>query len=74
MVLLPTASSSLLGVLLLARIVAGIQILEAQRTNGRYLSDVLSGLCPVEVIRIAWQNDDATRRICLHLIAVELIA
>src|SRR5208282_646291 len=70
------ASSSSLGALLseLARIVAGIQILEAQRTNRRYLGDVLTGLCPVEVIRIAWQNDDATRRIRLHLVAVELIA
>ena len=43
-------------------------------TNGRYLGDVLTGLCPVEVGRIAGQNDNATGRIRLHLIAVELIA
>ena len=57
-----------------AGIVAGIQVFEAQRTNGRYLGDVLTGLCPVEVGRIARQNNDATGRIRLHLIAVELIA
>ena len=56
------------------RIVAGIQVLEAQRTDSGYLGDVLTGFCPVEVIRIAGQNDDATGRIRLHFIAVELIA
>src|SRR5207253_10293468 len=60
--------------LVLTRIVGGIQIFEAQRTNGRYLGDVLTGFGPVEVGRIARQNDDATGRIRLHLIAVELIA
>src|SRR2546425_13036905 len=55
-------------------IVAGIQVFEAQRTRGRYLGDVLTGFCPVEVGRIAGQNDNATGRIRLHLIAVELIA
>ena len=58
----------------LAGIVAGIQVFEAKRTNGRYLGDVLTGLCPVEVRRIARQNDDTTGRIRLHFIAVELIA
>ena len=52
----------------------GIQVFEAQRTNGRYLGDVLIGLCPVEVERIARQNDDATGRISLHLFPVELVA
>ena len=56
------------------RIVAGIQVFEAQRTNGRYLGDVLTGFCPVEVGRITGQNDDATGGIRLHLVAVELIA
>ena len=56
------------------RIVAGIQVFEAQRTNGRYLGDVLTGFCPVEVGRVSGQNDDATGRIRFHLIAVELIA
>ena len=60
--------------ILLTRIVAGIQVFEAQRTNGRYLGDVLTGLCPVEVGRIAGQNDNAPGRIRLHFIAVELIA
>src|SRR5213594_2096404 len=60
--------------LVLTRIVGGIKVFEAQRTNGRYLGDVLTGFCPVEVGRIAGQNDDATGRISLHLVAVELIA
>src|SRR5438132_11542149 len=59
--------------LVLTWIVGGIQVFEAQGANGRYLGDVLTGFCPVEVGRIAGQNDDATGRICFHLIAVELI-
>ena len=39
-----------------------------------YLDDVLTGLCPVEVGRIAGQNDNGPGRIRLHFIAVELIA
>jgi hypothetical protein len=58
----------------LTGIVAGIQVFEAQRTDGRYLRDVLTGFCPVEVIRIAGQNDDATGRIRGHFVAVEPIA
>ena len=69
----PTNRISALAISL-SRIVAGIQIFEAQRTDARYLGDVLTGLCPVEVGRIAGQNDHATGRICLHLFAVELIA
>src|SRR5262249_17813286 len=59
---------------LVSRIVLRVLVFEAQRTNGRYLSDVLAGLCPVEVPRIAGQNDDAAGWICLDLIAVELFA
>jgi hypothetical protein len=61
-------------VILPTRIVAGIQIFEAQGTNRRHLGDLLAGPCPVEVGRIARQNDDATRRISFHLFAVEPIA
>jgi hypothetical protein len=52
-----------------ARIVAWIEVFEAQRSNGRYLSDVFTGLCPVEVERIAGQNDDAMQRQMLPDIA-----
>src|SRR2546422_9111960 len=69
---LATAKSLLL--LVFTWIIAGIKEFEAQRTNGGYLGDVLTGFCPVEVGRIAGQNDDATDRIRLHLVAVELIA
>src|SRR5215471_11845474 len=58
----------------LTRIVLRVPVFEAQRTNGRYLSDVLAGLCPMEVPRIAGQNDDAAGWICLDVIAVESIA
>ena len=57
-----------------SRIVLRVPVFEAQRTNGRYLSDVLAGLCPVEVPGITGQNDNAAGRICLDLIAVESIA
>src|SRR6266704_2472796 len=59
---------------LVSRIVLRVHVFETQRTNGRYLSDVLAGLCPVEVPRIAGQNDDAAGWIRLDLIAVESIA
>ena len=67
-----TAKSLLL--LVSTWIIGGIKVFEAQRTNGRYLGDVLTGFCPVEVGRIAGQNDDAAGRIRIHLVAVEPIA
>jgi hypothetical protein len=60
--------------ILLTRIVVKIQVFEAQRTDGRHLGDILAGFCPMEVRRIAGQNNDATGRIRLDLITVELIA
>lgn len=48
--------------ILLTRIVVGIHVLETQRTDGRYLGHVLAGLRPVEVGRVAGQNDDAVGR------------
>src|SRR6266853_1133319 len=69
---LGTAKSLLL--LVFTWIIGRIKVFEAQRTNGRYLGDVLTGFCPVEVGRIAGQNDHATGRIRLHLVAVEPIA
>jgi hypothetical protein len=58
--------------ILLTRIVFGI-LLETQRTEGRYLGHVFAGLRPVEVGRVAGQNDDAAGRICFDLVAVEPI-
>src|SRR2546425_6259049 len=69
---LGTAKSLLL--LVFTWIIGGIQVFEAQPTNGRYLGDVLTGFCPVEVGRIAGEDDDATGPVRLHLVAVELIA
>ena len=59
--------------ILLTRIVVRIQVFEAQRTDGRYLGDVLTGFCPMEVGRIAGQNNDAAGWIRFDLVAVELI-
>ena len=63
-----------LSAIKLTRIVAEIHVIDAQRTDGRYLGDVLTRLCPVEMGRVARQYDDATGRISLYLIAVELVA
>ena len=63
-----------LSAIKLTRIVAEIHVIDAQRTDGRYLGDVLTRLCPVEMGRIARQYDDATGRISLYLIAVERVA
>jgi len=63
-----------LSAIKLTRIVAEIHVIDAQRTDSRYLGDLLTRLCPVEMGRVAGQNDDATGRISLHLIAVELVA
>jgi hypothetical protein len=57
-----------------SRIVLRVLVLEAKRTNRSYLGDVFAGLRPMEVPRIAGQNDDAATRIRLDLIAVESIA
>src|ERR1700722_10198716 len=59
--------------ILLTRIIVGIHVLETQRTDGRYLGHVFAGLRPVEVGRVAGQNDDAAGRICFDLVAVEPI-
>src|SRR5215471_20841340 len=61
-------------VILLTRIVARLHVFKAQRANSRYLGDICSGLCPVEMGRVAWQNHNASRRKRLHLVAIKLIA
>src|SRR5256885_6024377 len=55
--------------ILLTRIVVRIQVFEAQRTDRRYLGDVLTGFCPMEVGRIAGQNNDAAGWIRFDLVA-----
>src|SRR6266436_1844738 len=57
-----------------SRIVLRADVFKAKRPNRRHLCDVLTGFRPVEMGRIARQNDDATGGICLQLIGVELIA
>src|SRR5258705_12702143 len=54
-----------------AWIVMWVVIFKAKRTDCRYLSDVFAGLRPVEMPGFAWKNDDASRRIGLHLVAIE---
>jgi len=48
-----------------------VVIFKAKRTDCRYLSDVFTRLRPVEMPGFAWKNDDASRRIGLHLVAIE---
>ena len=49
-------------------------IFKAERPDRGNLRDVLAGLRPMEVPGFAGQNDDATRRIGLHLVTVEPFA
>ena len=60
--------------LLQAWVVVGVLIVKAERANRRDLCDIFPGLRPMEVPGFARQNDDAARRISLHLVAVELLA
>src|SRR6185312_5405518 len=59
---------------MMAWIVMRSVIFEAKRTDCRYLSDVFAGLRPVEMPGLAWKNDDASRRIGLHPVAIEGLA
>ena len=61
-------------VILLTRIVARIHVFKAQRANSRYLGDIFSGLCPVEMGCVARQNDNAAWRVRRQFIAIKLIA
>jgi hypothetical protein len=59
---------------LFPRVVSRVYVFKAERSDRRYLGDILTGSCPVEVGRIAGQDDNAARRIRGQLLAVELIA
>src|SRR5882757_1287069 len=48
-----------------------IVIFEAERSDRRHLRDVFARLRPMEMPGFAWKNDDASRRIGLHLVAIE---
>src|SRR6476660_6118888 len=54
-----------------AWIVMWIVIFKAERSDRRHLRDVFAGLRPMEMPGFAWKNDDASRRIGLHLVAIE---
>ena len=54
-----------------SQIVGWVHILKTKRPDRRYLRDVLAGLCPVEMERVAGENDHASRRKCLHPVAVK---
>jgi hypothetical protein len=54
-----------------AWIVMWIVIFEAERSNRRHLRDVFAGLRPMEMPGFAWKNDHTSRRIALHLVAIE---
>jgi hypothetical protein len=50
-----------------------IVIFKAERSDRRHLRDVFAGLRPMEMPGFAWKNDDASRRIGLHLVAIEVL-
>src|ERR1700722_5343088 len=60
--------------LLLPRIVRRIDIFHAQRSYRRNLRDVFAGLRPVEMRRVAGQNDDGSRWTRLQFVGFELVA
>jgi hypothetical protein len=66
-------SEAWLGVFV-SRIVFRPNVFKAKRPNRAHLGNVFTGFCPVEMGRVARQKQDATGRIRLQLIRVELIA
>ena len=52
-------------------IVFRAEVFKSKRSNRRCLRDVLTRFRPVEMGRIARQNDDASGRICLQLFRIE---
>jgi len=59
---------------MVSRIVVRVDVFKPKRPNRRHLRDVLTGFRPVEMGRIAPQNDDASGRVRLQCGSVELIA
>jgi hypothetical protein len=59
---------------LVPRIVFRIHVFKTERSDRAHLRHVFTGLRPVEVRRIAGQNNNAAGWISLHGIAVELLA
>jgi hypothetical protein len=55
-------------------IVVRADVFKPKRSNRRHLRYVLTGFRPVEMRRIAGQNDNASGRICLQLFRIELLA
>ncbi len=58
---------------LVSQIVFRVDEFEAKRSDGRHLADVLTGFCPMKVVRVARQNDDAAGRIGSKLLGIEAI-
>jgi len=56
-----------------SRIVFRADVFKSKRSNRRQLRDVPTGFGPVEMERVAGQNDDGTGWIGLQLVGVELI-
>src|SRR5260370_22199339 len=48
-----------------------IVIFKAERSDRRHLRGVFAGPRPMEMPGFAWKNDHASRRIGLHLVAIE---
>src|SRR5579863_10452437 len=66
--------SRLLLRVVVSRIVLRAEVFQSQRSHRGYLCDVLAGFRPVEMGRVARENDYGSGRIGLQLARVELIA
>ena len=58
---------------LVSQVVLRVDEFEAKRSDGRNLADVLTGFCPMKMVRVARQNDDTAGRIGLKLLGIEPI-
>jgi hypothetical protein len=67
----PPALVPCILVLLVARIVARGDIVDAQGTDAGNLGDVFARFCPMKMCGVGRQDDDRARRICFQFIRIE---
>src|ERR1700689_246063 len=67
------ASSKVIRLELVSRIVFRVEVFQSKRPQRGYLRDVLAGFRPVEMVRVAGENDYGAGRIGFELTRVEFI-
>jgi len=58
---------------LVSQVVLRVDEFETKWSDSRHLADVFTGFCPMKVVRVARQNDDAAGRIGSKLLGIEPI-